>query len=121
MLYPQVRIRVLLALGVWLLITTVAAAQNPTGVIDGLVHDQTGQPVPGVTVVVNSAALIQKNQTVATNAEGYFRLQLLPPGVYAVRFELQGFQSVQREGLIVAAGQTTTTNIAMAVASSRSR
>ena len=116
MLYPQGRIRVLLALFAWLLVPTAAAAQNPTGVIDGLVHDQTGQPVPGATVVANSAALIQKDQTVATNTEGYFRLQLLPPGVYVVRFELQGFQTVRREGLIVSAGQTTTTNIAMAVA-----
>jgi hypothetical protein len=104
------------AFGIWLLVSAAAAAQNPTGVIDGIVRDQTGQPVPGVTVVANSPSLIQKDQTVTSNTEGFYRLQLLPPGVYIVRFELQGFQTVHREGLIVSAGQTTTANIAMSVA-----
>jgi hypothetical protein len=105
-----------MTVAVWLLVSASAAAQNPTGVIDGIVRDQTGQPVPGVSVVANSPALIQKNQTVASNTEGYYRLQLLPPGVYVVRFELQGFQTVQREGLIVSAGQTTSANISMTLA-----
>lgn len=110
------RHRIVMAVGVWLLVTGVSTAQNPTGVIDGIVRDQTGQSIPGVTVVANSPSLIQKDQTVTSNAEGYYRLQLLPPGVYAIRFELQGFQTVQREGLIVSAGQTTTANISMTVA-----
>jgi hypothetical protein len=114
--YPLGRLRILMVLGVWLLVSAVIAAQNPTGVIDGIVRDQTGQAIPGASVVANSPALIQKDQTVTTNAEGYFRLQLLPPGVYVIRFELQGFQTVQREGLIVSAGQTTTANIGMTVA-----
>lgn len=110
------RQRLVAAVGIWLLVSAAAAAQNPTGVIDGIVRDQTGQPVPGVTVVANSPSLIQKDQTVTSNTEGFYRLQLLPPGAYIVRFELQGFQTVQREGLIVSAGQTTTANIAMSVA-----
>ena len=116
MRYLLGRIRMLMPVGVWLLACASAAAQNPTGVIDGIVRDQTGQAVPGVTVVANSPSLIQKDQTVASNAEGYYRLQLLPPGVYVVRFELQGFQTIQRERLIVSAGQTTAANITMSVA-----
>jgi len=98
-----------------LLMSAVARAQNPTGVIDGIIRDQTDQPIPGVTVLANSPALIQRDFTVVTNAEGYYRLQLLPPGMYMLRYELSGFQSIQREGLIVAAGQTTTIHLRMNV------
>ena len=94
-----------------------ALAQSPTGVIDGIVRDSAGEPVPGVTVVANSPALIQRDLTGISNNGGYYRLQLLPPGVYGVRYELQGFQTVIREQLIVGAGQTTSVNVQLAIAS----
>jgi outer membrane receptor protein involved in Fe transport len=96
---------------------TRAFVQNPTGVIDGTLRDQTDQVIPGVTILVNSPALIQKDMAAVTNAEGFYRLQLLPPGVYSLRYELAGFQPIQREGIIVGAGQTTTINIKMNVSS----
>jgi Carboxypeptidase regulatory-like domain/TonB dependent receptor-like, beta-barrel/TonB-dependent Receptor Plug Domain len=114
--YPR-RAGISLTLLFLLLVSVAARAQNPTGVIDGTIRDQTDQAVPGVTVLVNGASLIQKDLAVVSNAEGFYRLQLLPPGVYTVRYELAGFQSVQREGLIVAAGQATTINIKLNVSS----
>lgn len=98
-------------------VATPGLSQTPTGVIDGIVRDPSGQAVPGVTVVANSAALIQRDLTAVSNEEGYYRLQLLPPGAYTVRFELQGFQSVVREGLIVNAGQTTSVSPQLRLAS----
>jgi hypothetical protein len=94
-----------------------AVAQNPTGVIDGIVRDPSGQPVPGVSVIANSLSLIQRDLAATSNVEGYYRLQLLPPGTYTVRYELQGFQIVVREGLLVAAGQTTSVNIELGLSS----
>lgn len=93
-----------------------ARAQTPTGVIDGIVRDPSGQAVPGVSIVANSPALIQRDLTAFSNDEGYYRLQLLPPGAYTVRFDLQGFQSVVREGLIVNAGQTTNVSVQLNLA-----
>lgn len=93
-----------------------AAAQTPTGVIGGLVRDPSGQPVPGVTIVCNSPSLIQKDLSTVSNEQGYYRLTLLPPGTYSVRYELTGFQTVLREELIVNAGQTTNIDVAMNVA-----
>lgn len=92
-------------------------SQTPTGVIDGIVRDPSGLVVPGVTVVANSPSLIQRDLTAFSNPEGYYRLQLLPPGTYTVSYELQGFQTFVREGLIVAAGQTTSMNIQLPLAS----
>lgn len=105
-------------LAIALLVAVPAAlAQTPTGVIDGIIRDGSGQVLPGVTVVANSPSLIQRDQTAVSNGEGYYRLQLLPPGAYVVTYELLGFQSVTREQLIVAAGQTTGANLQMSLAS----
>ena len=64
-----------------------------TGTVRGIVKDQQGLPVPGVTVTVTSAAL-QGQRVVVTGADGGFALQSLPPGAYQARYDLQGFAPV---------------------------
>ncbi|MBI2834784.1 MAG: TonB-dependent receptor [Acidobacteria bacterium] len=104
--------------GTWLfvLLALPVVAQTPTGVIDGVVRDPDSRQVPGVQVVANSPALIQKDLTVYSNQEGYYRLPLLPPGSYAVAFVLQGFQTIERMGLIVYTGQTTSVDVQLKLA-----
>ena len=93
-----------------------AGAQDFRGRINGTVTDDTGAVLPGVTVTVTSPALIQP-QVQVTSAEGAFRFLALPPGVYALNFELTGFQSVNREGIRVVINQTLTVDQQLAVAS----
>lgn len=93
-----------------------AWAQTTTGVIDGVVRDPDGSPLPGVRVVVNSPALIQRDLTVYANENGYYRAPTLPPGTYTVVYQLEGFQSIERSELIVSAGQTTTVNVELSLA-----
>jgi hypothetical protein len=52
-----------------------------------------------------------------TDETGVYRIGFLPPGNYTVKFELQGFGSVQREGIQMSAGFTATLNVMMAVGS----
>ena len=80
-------------------------AQELRGRITGLVTDNTGAVVPGVTVSVVSPALIQ-SQTTVTGGDGTYRYPALPPGVYTVTFELSGFQTVKREGIRLGLNQT---------------
>src|SRR3981081_2762328 len=61
-----------------------------TGIIRGIVKDQQGLVMPGVTVTVTSQAL-QGQRLVVTGTNGGFTLQSLPPGAYEARFELPGF------------------------------
>ena len=101
---------------VLVLAANVASAQTATGVIDGVIRDPDKQPVPGVTIVGNSPALIQKDLTVVSNETGYYRLPVLPPGIYVVTYRLQGFQAIERGGLIVNAGKTTSIDIELKLA-----
>ncbi len=72
-----------------------AAAQAPTGNISGRVFSSDGQPLPGVTVSVTSPNL-QGTRTAVSSETGDYLIALLPPGTYTVRFELDGFQEVNR-------------------------
>ena len=100
------------------LLATFAAptfAQDFRGRINGTVTDNTGAVLPGVTVTATSPALIQP-QVQVTSAEGDFRFIALPPGVYALTFDLAGFQTIKREGIRVVINQTLAVDQQMNVA-----
>ena len=73
----------------------VHAQGTQTGTIRGVVHDDQGLPVPGVTVTVSSPAL-QSPRAGVSDTSGGFSFPNLPPGDYTVRFELSGFAIVNR-------------------------
>jgi hypothetical protein len=93
-----------------------ALGQQTTGVITGRVNDGSGAVIPGVTVSLTSP-VIQGERSALSDEAGNYRFLLLPPGVYAVAFELSGFQKLIREGIIVEVTKTTTVNVALNVAS----
>src|SRR5438309_1219087 len=77
-----------------------------TGAIAGVARDQSGGVLPGVTVEASSPALIERLRTVVTDERGQYRIVDLRPGVYAVKFALEGFTSITREGIELQAGFT---------------
>ena len=81
----------------FLLLLPVAAYAQAS--IAGQVRDASGAVLPGVTVEASSPALIEKVRSVVTDGGGQFRIELLPPGEYAVTFTLPGFSTVKREGI----------------------
>jgi hypothetical protein len=84
-----------------------AFAQELRGRIIGVVTDDSGAVVPGVTVTATSPALIQP-QTTNTGSDGIYRFPALPSGVYSITYALQGFQTVKRDGVRVTLNQTFT-------------
>ncbi|MEW5899864.1 MAG: TonB-dependent receptor [Acidobacteriota bacterium] len=88
-------------------------AQRLTGTIRGTVKDENGEPLPGVTVEVKSAALIGGPQTALTTASGTFVFPVLPPGTYTVSFTMPGFQGTERDKIIVSVGKTATLDLVM--------
>src|SRR5687767_6564605 len=72
--------------------------------IGGFVSDESGSALPGVTISLTSPALQVAQINAVTDGTGQYRLAPLPPGVYQLRFELSGFQSVLRSDLQIGAG-----------------
>ncbi len=71
-------------------------AQNSgRATVAGVVKDDTGAPIPGVTVV---ASREQSEPSVAvTGMEGEFRIADLSPGAYGIEVALDGFQTVKTQ------------------------
>jgi hypothetical protein len=84
----------------------MAAGQAGTAAVAGTVTDATGLPLPGVTVSVESPALIEKVRTAVTDGQGAYRIVALPPGVYSVTFTLGDFRTYRREGIELRTGFT---------------
>jgi hypothetical protein len=90
----------LLALLGILTISGILFAQAPTGRVYGVVTDEDGNPLPGVSVEATSPKFIGKAATV-TDADGIYRLFALQPGTYKISFSLQGFKPLVRDGIVV--------------------
>ena len=101
-------------LGIALVMPAVASAQQDSG-IAGVVRDDTGGVLPGVTVEATSPALIEGVRTAFTDGEGRYNITPLPPGTYAVTFSLPGFSTVIREGVELSSGFTAAINADMQV------
>jgi hypothetical protein len=82
-------------------LATSAIAQVQTGSILAKANDAQGAVVPGVAVTISSPVLVSGTMTSTTDAGGACRFPSLPPGTYSVKMELQGFQSVIRENIVV--------------------
>jgi len=68
----------------------LAFGQAATATLSGAVVDQSGGVLPAATVVLQNTATAFRRQ-IETNSEGQFTISLLPPGVYRLTAERQGF------------------------------
>jgi Carboxypeptidase regulatory-like domain len=96
-----------------LLTPAIASSQTLGSSIIGVVKDQTGAVLPGVSVEVSSPVLIGGVQTVVSNSVGEYRIVDLRPGQYTLNFKLEGFQTVRHEGIALSASFTATINVEM--------
>ena len=85
-----------LAVAMLLILPAQAMAQGEgsTGSVGGQVQDADGAGLPGATVTVEGANLIQASLSVTSDVAGEFRIRNLRPGSYIVTVSLTGFQSV---------------------------
>jgi hypothetical protein len=90
----------------------IGLSQVQTGTLKGIVIDQEGSPLPGVTVTITSPSL-QGEQSFVSTDDGDFRFPVLPPGKYNIKTELTGFQKKETKGIIISVGSTTTVEIQM--------
>ena len=100
-------------LGLFLLVPGVLNAQRLTGNIKGTVMDETGVPLPGVTVEISSPELMGGSHSQTTDEKGLYRFVNLPPGIYQMVFSLPGFQKIEQTDVRVSVKGTITLDIIM--------
>src|SRR5688572_22652627 len=79
-----------------LILLLLPAAANAQATLTGVVRDNSGAVLPGVTIEATSPALIEKSRTAISDGTGQYRITELPPGIYVLTFTLSGFSVVRR-------------------------
>ena len=100
-----------------LLLGTPRAYAQTTGSISGSVTDASGALLPGVTISLTGERLISGALTQVSDTSGTYRFDRLVPGSYNVKFELQGFRTVDRPDVRISAAFLATINAKMEVGS----
>ena len=102
----------LLLIFLLVIVLGTASAQRLTGKITGVVTDEQGVPLPGVTVEISSPALMGVQSQVTTD-KGAYRFINLPPGEYKIVFKLTGFEAIEKEKIRVSIDTTVTEDIVL--------
>ncbi|HSE98436.1 MAG TPA: carboxypeptidase-like regulatory domain-containing protein [Blastocatellia bacterium] len=89
-------------------------AQTSTGAIEGTVTDNQGNVISGATVSIKQTATNLTRQA-TTNESGIYRFDLLPVGLYELRFEASGFQRKVLTDFELRLGQTARLDITLDV------
>ena len=85
-----------------------------TGTIAGVVTDESGAVIPGVSIEATNTATNQ-TRTVVSDESGFYTAPLLPPVPYTVKATLQGFRTMNRQGVTVMVESTSRVDFRMAV------
>jgi hypothetical protein len=89
--------------------------QASTGGIRGVVRDDSGGLLVGVSVEAFSQARIGRPAVEATNNHGLYRFENLPIGEYTLTFKLQRFDTIRREGVRIEVGRSVELGVTMTV------
>ena len=98
-----------------LCVPAILAAQT-TGSIQGTVTDTTGAVVDGATVTATNLST-NASRSATTSSSGFYTMPNLPPAVYAVKFEKQGFTAIDIKGATLTTAQVLTLNASMKIGS----
>jgi carboxypeptidase family protein len=96
--------------------TTLFGQQVLRGSVVGTIKDETGSTLPGVTVTVTSPALQVPQIVKISDERGEYQVPDLPAGTYRVTFELAGFGTLVREGIVLTTGFNARVDVQMKVA-----
>ncbi len=96
------------ALAFWLAANPALARDPKTGVVAGRIVDINGAPVALVSVTLKNR-LYERTITV----DGAFRFEKAPAGDYVLTASAPGFETVEREGVVVVPGQITEVDLSM--------
>lgn len=89
-----------------------ARAEGGQALVGAVRDAATQRPLPGVTVAVTSAAL-QGSLSAVTDETGRYRIAQLPPGVYALKLEKDGYRAYSSTEVGLRTGSTLEVNASL--------
>ena len=98
----------------WLMAAGIAWAQAGTASLRGTVTDEQGGALPGATVTATSAATSAARSTV-TDGSGGYQFLALAPGLYDVKYELNGFRTAVRQQVALTVDSASKLDIVMQI------
>lgn len=109
-----------LALMLWIVGTAQSARAQVFASISGIVRDQSGAALPGVTVTaVNTETALTRSA--ATDGDGRYVIVSLPVGKYNVTAAKKGFESVIHGGITLVVAQDAEVDFALRLGEVRQR
>jgi Carboxypeptidase regulatory-like domain len=94
--------------------TIPVIAQTTSGSISGTVTDASGAGIPGAQVTaINTQTGAQRASV--TDGDGRYQLPGLPPGIYELRVEKEGFNTIIQQGIVLEVTQDAVLNVALRV------
>ncbi len=97
-----------------LLLPGTTTAQALYGSVTGVVADNTGGNIPGVTVTLTNEGTGLKLET-TTDGEGLYTFRNVLPGTYTLGATLQGFKSFTQTGVPLTAGSIVRANATLEI------
>src|SRR5262245_61940807 len=106
------------AIVVLLFVSTVAVwAQTTSGSLVGTVTDERNAGVAAVSVIAIETSTNQRREG-STSRTGTYSISNLPPGLYRVEFQKQGFKTLAQPGIEVRVNETSRFNARLVEAGS---
>src|SRR5215470_776402 len=106
--------RIGLCVLVLLSLSVTAYPQGTTAVISGIIRDQTGAVLPGVSIqITNRDTGVSRATT--TDEAGRYRVPALDAGTYTVQGSLSGFRTVVKDGVTLTVGSQVVVDLSTEV------
>jgi hypothetical protein len=100
----------------FMLAPSLRAQTAATGALTGTVTDASGAVIANATITVVNKENGQ-TRTLMTGTDGSYKVGLLPPGEYRLKFEITGFETVEVPSVTVHVTETPVVNQVMSVGS----
>jgi hypothetical protein len=92
----------------------VMAQSADTGALTGTVKDPSGSVISGALITATNTATAQ-TRTMMSGADGSYRFTLLPPGKYAIKFSMDGFQTAEFPSVTINVTETAVLNCTLEI------
>ena len=100
----------------FVLFTSTAPAQSPTGTVSGIVLDPSGGAIAGAQVlIINEATAVQYPGK--ANGEGYYVVPNIPPGTYRIQVSNSGFKTIIKPDIVIHVEDALAINFSLEVGS----